>query len=209
MKLRRKLRSQRGVNRFSRAFWLSPDLEELLFQRRIASDSQHFMRFSNRARRSMYMVLTYAFAGIVRDHIARQSARIGYDARSPMYAKSFLEFAFAIPERMRLRGGVRKYVHVAALAGTIPEIVARRTTKAGFSIAFTRHLDHIYPLLVDRLAGEMAADLRPEGVARLYDRYYRGSRNSRVDWELWGIFAVSGLSAGDIQADRPGNRRSS
>jgi asparagine synthase (glutamine-hydrolysing) len=158
------------------------------------------MRISNRARRAMYRVLTYAFAGIVRDHIARQSARIGYEVRSPMYAKSFLEFAFAIPERMRLRGGTRKYIHVEALAGTIPEAIANRKTKAGFSIAFTRHFDHIYQLLAHDLAGHVPSELCPEGVARLYDRHYRGARNSRVDWELWGMFAAASLPAGDIRA---------
>jgi len=140
----------------------------------------------------MFETLKDPFLEQTRDQVNRQYARVGYEPRAPMYARRFIEFAFSTPERIRLRGHTRKYVHVQALQGFLPEKVRNRRTKADFSLAFTRHLNKVEERLVDLLPANGGVYLSQSGMKRLYG-YYRKCPSDGPIWELWGALSCAGL----------------
>ena len=175
------------------AFWLTDRMGKIWRERRNNQDPYAFHGIENLARRAMFMELQNAFTLLVHERQVRQSARCGYDLRFPMYARKFMEFAFAVPERMRMRGAVTKFVHIRALADLIPNIVASRRSKAEFSLAFTRHLDKIRTVLVEDLPLNGNGNLDSTGMARLYDFYCKAPYGQKPIWELWGIFSCEGV----------------
>lgn len=191
------LRRQRG--RFkadtsgSAYYWLSPELGGLLAQRRAAFDYGSARRVANLARRGMLMTLEDPYMGLVRDAIARQCAWIGYDVRYPMYARSFIEFAFSTPESLRLRGKTKKYIHVKAMAGLLPDVVTSRKTKAAFIQTVTRQVDTMRDLLVATLPKNGSGNLDSNGMARLYDCYLRSGHDNIAAWQLWGAFGCENV----------------
>jgi asparagine synthase (glutamine-hydrolysing) len=140
----------------------------------------------------MFETLQHPFNELSRDQFPRQCARQGYEPRSPMYARRFIEFAFSTPERIRLRGHTRKHVHVHALQDLLPEKVRNRRTKADFSLAFERHLDKMGNALVSTLPAAGCGYLSQGGMKRLYDYYCASPVGERPIWELWGAFSCAG-----------------
>ena len=144
------------------------------------------------------MELNDPFDNVARDLIERQCAQLGYEARSPMFARRFIEFAFSTPERTRLRGDQRKFTHVGAMRGLLPESVRTRKTKADFSLAFERHLDKMRSMLVADLPARNPTRLSSAGMDRLYAEYQFDPANDGPVWELWGVFAC--LAPGHLDA---------
>ncbi len=190
---RLRLRDMLGPDEFASASWLAPDMLELLNQRRAARDRKQFTSIRNPAHRSMFMVMTDPFAILVWDQFSRQSARIGYEIRTPLYARKFIEFAFATPERLRLRGNISKYIHRAALAGLLPEAVLNRKTKAEFSLAFNRHLLAADGFPAGAGHGNGSGYLDRKRVGTLKDSYDGDYAQGRVMWALWSIFEIESL----------------
>ena len=191
--IRHKFRSKQQLRDYPRPYWLSPELEAIWNDRRGRRDPYAYHGIRNVARRAMAMVLSDAFVGLAHDRMVRQAARAGYEQRFPMYARSFIDFAFASPERTRLRGDFAKFVHIRALEGLIPELVANRRSKAEFSLAFTRHLDKMRSVLVEELPFNGNGNLDSSGMARLYDFYDKAAYGEKPIWDLWGIFSCEGV----------------
>jgi asparagine synthase (glutamine-hydrolysing) len=63
----------------------------------------------------------------------RAASRAGVEQRNPFYDRRIIEFAFALPEEQRSRGGGTKYVLRRAVAGLLPDAVRMRRDKAEFS----------------------------------------------------------------------------
>lgn len=197
--LRRKVMARGGPNQFESAFWLDSSLDRLLAELRSERDNSQALAYTNIARRAMYMELKDPFDNIARDLVERQCAQLGYEPRSPMFARRFIEFAFSTPERTRLRGDQRKFTHVGALQGLLPESVRTRKTKADFSLAFERHLDKMQTMLVDDLPARNPERLSAPGMARLFAEYQFDPDNDGPVWELWGVFAC--LAPGHLDAN--------
>jgi asparagine synthase (glutamine-hydrolysing) len=82
----------------------------------------------------------------------RAAARGGVEQRHPMYDRRVIEFAFALPERQRCRGTMRKYV-LRAAAGERLAPVRQRADKAEFSDTLVDALvgaGHELPFLCSR-----------------------------------------------------------
>ena len=193
LNIRHKFLSKKRIRDFPSAYWLSPELRDIWSARRSAHDPFAFHGIDNLARRAMTMEMQNAFTGLVHERMTRQAARGGYDLRFPMYARRFIEFAFATPERLRLRGSTAKFIHLQALGKLIPELVANRRSKAEFSLAFTRHLDRMGGLMVEQLPLNGNGNLDSLGMARLYDLYYKAPYGEKPIWDLWGIFSCEGV----------------
>lgn len=169
------------------AYWLSPELSRLLDERRAAADYEFYRGIANPARRSLMMTMNDPFNDLMRSLASRQAARLGYDLRSPMHLRSYVDFAFAIPERVRCRGSHYKFLHAAALADLLPREVAERKSKAEFSFPFDRLLPGMADLLT-REAPERCPDLLSrEGTARLFGHYMTATDYVKPRWELWGV----------------------
>ena len=168
------------------AYWLQPDLQNVLNDRRAAIDGTEFSAIANPARRAMYMRMIGAFGDQYRIANSRQCALIGYEVRAPMYAREFMDFAFAIPERMRCRGSTWKYLHSRAMAGLLPAEVATRKSKAEFNISLDRHLSVMAQQLCETIPLHCNEFLDAEGMTRLYKFYEIAQYADKPRWELWG-----------------------
>ncbi|WP_295634727.1 asparagine synthase-related protein [Novosphingobium sp.] len=167
---------------------LAPELESMLAQMREVAARSASANRQYKAGRSVSGWLTDVYVRIARDRYSQQCARCIYEARSPMYSRSFIEFALATPERVRSRGGIAKYLHRAALAGMLPEIVTKRETQAQFSQTFKRLLDTMEHVFTVELPQNGSGFINPDGVSKLYDRYRSKSRDGMLKWQLWGVF---------------------
>lgn len=188
MRLNRRLVAKFFRNKINDSDWLPPELKRIWKRRRKDLDQQARSDHSWMGNRNVFLCLNESYAGIGRDHGARLCARIGYEPRSPMYSRHFIEFAFAIPERLLNRGGTTKYVHRMALAGLIPDLVATRNTKAEFSFTFTQHLDELAGFLTSESLQYGTGLLDQNSLAKLYARYRLYPRAGGLKWKLWGIF---------------------
>ncbi len=191
--VRQRLRARRGPNEFAKAFWLRPEFNTLLRQRRAAVDRDRMHAIANLPRRAMAMAMYEAFLVFARDYLARQCARGGYQLRSPMYSRAFIEFAFAIPEHVRLRGGAKKYTHARAMTGVLPQIVTDRTDKTDFMMVFERVIGGMEQYFCNHVLQIHKDIFDPDGMRGLYDLFKYGGYGERPSWELWGCFACENL----------------
>jgi asparagine synthase (glutamine-hydrolysing) len=182
----------RGPNDFDGAFWLEPEYATILEgERRRVARRDAWDTIANRPRRSMFITLRNPFNELARDQFTRQCARQGYEPRTPMYARRYIEFAFSTPERVRLHGKRRKHVHVQALQDLLPQKVLTRQTKADFSLAFEHYLNEMKAVFAKTLPAASGGVLNRNGLARLYECYRAWPLDARPIWELWGAFACA------------------
>jgi asparagine synthase (glutamine-hydrolysing) len=132
--------------------------------------------------------LNDAFGAYVKERGERSGAGFGLEIRAPMHRRAYVEWAFATPERMRVRGGVNKYVHVRAMANLLPWGVANRRGKADFAVMFQRHLDRMRKLLIETIPHQRGELVCTAGMSRLYQAYIEDSLIGDPMWELWGVF---------------------
>lgn len=71
----------------------------------------------------------------------RNSMTFGVEARVPFLDYDLVDFAFSLPANSKIRGGITKYIHRAAMRGVVPDALLDRPEKYGFpvdeSILFT------------------------------------------------------------------------
>ena len=174
--------------------WLPDDMQQALRERR----AQSYLRqdaYRNKATSFAYMrgVVQDGFTTYAHDYASRMSARIGYERRSPMYARAFIEFAFALNSEQRIRGGRPKEVHVRALTGLLPPKVLSRTEKVDFVFPYDRLLDTACARMLDtiphcsmELAGAETID------ALCHD--YRNRPSAFVPrHEIWTLYSLGNL----------------
>ena len=126
----------------------------------------------------------------------RSAAAAGLTQRHPFNDRRLAEFAFALPERQRWRGGETKVVLRRAMGDALPRIVRDRNDKAEFSSAT---IDAIEALggraLFSRLAVAEAGWVEPGVVQQAYDDmrrlYTRGDEAYiHLTGVVWNVAAV-------------------
>ena len=193
--LARRIGNPSRENVHSGAYWLAKPMRALLDERRAAAAKRDVDAPLREGQRALLARLNDPFSAYLKERIDRSAAFHGVEARAPMHRRAFVEFALATPDRMRLRGGVDKFMHRTALAALLPPEVAQRGGKADFSFVFQRYLDEMRPLLVETIPRERPDLVHAEGVARLYESHRNRAQVGAAMWELWGIFACSVLPA--------------
>jgi len=110
------------------------------------------------------------------------------EARVPYLDNEMVDLALAIPSRLKVRGGARKWILKRAFAGALPETVLRRG-KEGFSMPMKQWLTHEWNGLMHellsprRLAAEGLFDSRC--VEQLMREHETGTHNhSHLLWAL-------------------------
>ncbi len=126
------------------------------------------------------------------------------EARVPFLDNEVVDLALAIPSRLKLRGGVRKWILKKAFAGRLPAQILNRG-KEGFSMPMKNWLNGRWnPLMHELLcAGNLARDgwFDPRYVDRLMREHESLSRNhSHLLWalmvfQLWRDRFARGIAA--------------
>jgi asparagine synthase (glutamine-hydrolysing) len=169
-------------------YWLSGEMLQILEQRRSAITQNDRDQRRGEGQRRLALRLNDAFGAYVKERCERSGAGFGLEIRAPMHRRAYVEWAFATPERMRLRGGINKYVHVRAMANLLPSAVANRIGKSDFAFMFRRHLDRMRKLLVETIPRQRRELVCATGMSRLYQAYSDRSLVGAPIWELWGVF---------------------
>jgi asparagine synthase (glutamine-hydrolysing) len=110
------------------------------------------------------------------------------EARVPYLDNEVVDLALAIPSRLKVRGGVRKWILKRAFAGSLPEAVLRRG-KEGFSMPMKQWLTQEWNGLMHELLspGSLAAEglFDARYVERLMREHESGTHNhSHLLWAL-------------------------
>jgi asparagine synthase (glutamine-hydrolysing) len=185
----RKLRRRSRASLQNGAYWLSSQMFDILVERRSMMVQSHTDRPSRIGQLALLWRLNAVFAAQMKERIDRSGAQFGLELRAPMHRRKYVEWAFGTPERMRQRGGVRKFIHVQALAGLLPATVVYRSNKAHFDFMFRHRLDRMRRQLVEMIPQEQPDWVTAEGMARLYQAYSERSLAGAPMWELWAVFA--------------------
>jgi len=170
------------------AYWLSPEMQARLAPRRAANQSHQSRHVHSRGQLHLFNTLYYAFDALGRELCERHSAYAGIEIRHPLLTAQFVQYAFSTPERLRLRGGRNKYVHVEALQRLMPQAVLERTTKADFSGVTSRYLNRMKKTFTQDLPQTRDHWLDQNGMARLFQSYLDDPHQGWQNWALWNIF---------------------
>jgi asparagine synthase (glutamine-hydrolysing) len=171
---------------------MAPEAKRRLRDRRNSNDQALVESITNKARQRMARILLDPYNCLTRGRNSVLSARSGYEPRTPMYARAFIEFAFSVPERLRRHGNVRKHIHREAMAGLLPESVVGRTTKAEFSSTFYPPLAAMERQLLRSRSERAINSVDSDGVRLLYSQC--NGQPALANWQLWGIFGCDLLT---------------
>jgi asparagine synthase (glutamine-hydrolysing) len=138
--------------------------------------------------RAQYADLKFWLPGDILTKVDRTSMGVSLEAREPLLDHRLIEFAAALPERLRLRGGQGKWLLKKAMGRYLPEEVLYRP-KQGFVTPIAQWLRG--PLAeVARGIGASSALARtgwfdPAALRRMADAHVAGrADNSRLLWQL-------------------------
>lgn len=169
-------------------WWLPADMQELLRARRADSYSrQDEWRRESAPYAYLRSVLDDPFTAYAHEFSSRIAARIGYERRSPMNARAFIEFAFAVNSDQRLRGDETKVLHVRAMEGLLPPDVLQRTEKVDFAHPFERLLDNVAKRGVSLMPQRSMELVGAEIIELLQCRYANRGAAFRPRDELWSL----------------------
>lgn len=166
--------------------WLNAAMQRELALRRNAARSKMDDDFD----RYLDQRFKHPFILRVFEMLAAESGRIGYEARHPMFARSFIGFFAATPEHLRQRGKVRKALHRKAMAGLLPEVILKRQTKGEFSIVYEQHETMFERLFTKDIQGNQMGMLDGPGALALYKKYCSAPIDRKSAWELWAVYLV-------------------
>jgi len=156
--------------------------------------AQHFAaarRFSG-LNRDLYLDLKTYLADDIMVKVDRMSMLASLETRAPLLDHRVVEFAFALPAKLKVHGLTTKYFFKWALEGILPhETLYRR--KEGFSIPIKEWLRHeLRELAGDHLASARLKRLgycRPETVEQWWREHDTGQANH--SHRLWPLIVFS------------------
>ncbi|HMN38624.1 MAG TPA: asparagine synthase-related protein [Hyphomicrobium sp.] len=167
--------------------WLSADYRRLVSERAARRSALQTPHFETTAQRTLFQTLSYPFDSFARDLGERLGATNGIEFRHPFLAREFIEFAFATPGRLRLRGGQHKHIHVRALEGLLPPGIAERRTKANFAASYTAPLEQAWRKHLRDIAAGQRCRFDQDGLKMLYNLFIDSPKAGWQNWALWGV----------------------
>jgi asparagine synthase (glutamine-hydrolysing) len=162
---------------------LSPRLKALLKSRRVS-------RGKVSRKEAKHALLMEPFILGAGEWTERHLTAAGLEVRHPYRSRGSVEFAFSVPVRMLARAGVNRWLHRKTVRGLLPEAVAERWSKAGFSVTYQRALTE----LECRFDREISESLSGRVEDGLVERTYRtsvqgfGGAIMPAGFRLWGAF---------------------
>lgn len=170
-------------------YWLSPQMQEVLSQRRSRTFPTHSQQVRKVGQKELLETLYNAYMGHVMEWTESLGSHSGIELRHPLNDPQLIQYAFSTLTRLRLRGSRTKYVHVQALQNFMPRIILERKSKADFSIVFREHLDQMKGRLTETLPHERSAWVNLDGMGRLFQTY---RDNPQLGWPLWILWSIHG-----------------
>jgi asparagine synthase (glutamine-hydrolysing) len=137
----------------------------------------------------------------------QMSMAASIESRVPFLDHPLVEFAAALPERMKLRGLTTKYILRRAMKDLLPaEILSRK--KMGFPVPIGAWFRGAYrPLIDEFVLGERArrrALFDDRAIREMVERHARGEQNhderlwALVNLEVWQRIFLDGEDPGDV-----------
>ena len=103
------------------AFWLAPELRDLLEMRRRSHKAVGSPHVRQLGQSALLTSMDHALDAILRELWEKAGSRFQLEIRQPFFDRKFIEFAFETPDRLRSLGNQNKIIHREALRGLIPE----------------------------------------------------------------------------------------
>jgi asparagine synthase (glutamine-hydrolysing) len=137
--------------------------------------------------RAQYADLTFWLPGDILTKVDRTSMAVSLEAREPLLDHRLVAFAASLPEAMRVRGAVGKYLLKKALERYLPREILYRP-KQGFVTPIAEWLRRPLAGAARRLAGGALAEtgfFDPKSIAKLAEAHIAGrADHSRTLWQL-------------------------
>src|SRR5439155_4306510 len=112
---------------------------------RLRSTHHRAAAFRSAAQRAIAAQIESGWSVLERELHDRFGARFSMDQRFPFHDRRLVEFALAIPESQRWRGGETKYVLRRASRDLLPPAIRDRRSKGDFSYLFAAAIDRECP----------------------------------------------------------------
>lgn len=138
--------------------------------------------------RSLYVDLSSYLPDDILAKVDRMSMAVSLEARVPFLDKEMVELAVAVPDRLKLRGGVSKWILKRVAERYVPPAIVHRP-KEGFSAPLRNWISGAYRGLMGELLCEKR--IRQEGlfnwaeIERMRDAHLAGRRN--FSHQLWAV----------------------
>lgn len=158
-----------------RSTWLSAEMKATLDEQMRKSRAVPESGTGSVQHRELFDILEEAYSTHARELEDQLAALRGVELRKPLYTARMVDFAFATPGSLRLRGHTNRFLHRQAMRGLLPELVRTRPGKANFMTTFSWSMPGVGALLqqdwaeragrwvsCDRIPGFLAAAARQE-----------------------------------------------
>ncbi len=155
------------------------------------------------ARDSYLFTKTYLVDGVM-VKVDRATMACSLEARSPLLDPEFVDLAFSIPSRLKVRRNALKYIFKKALQVRVPDDILRRPKK-GFGVPVGEWFrgplrDALCDTLHERRLRE-GGYLKPEAVQKLISDHLSGASDNRK--ALWTVFMFERWRERWLKADSP------
>lgn len=198
----RRRRLERELSDEHFLFWLSDQARGSIRERRRAELA---MRGASALQNFKLDMMCNPFYGVQFAILSNFYACREIESRSPMLSRPYMEFCAKLPQVLKRRHGIQRYIHREAMRGQLPDAIVDRHSKAEFTIAYDKLIEEIEPALARNSAVLSPRLIDRQGVETLlqtrqsHDQTAVGSSLShKHSREIWGVFAASIL--GQIEA---------
>jgi asparagine synthase (glutamine-hydrolysing) len=139
-----------------------------------------------------YLELKQRLAELLLMRVDKMTMATSVEARVPFLDHEFVEFAFALPERMKVRDGLGKYALKKAVEGLLPDEIIYRP-KQGFGAPIAEWFRGDFGRRARREIRESSLADRGLLDYEFIDELWRRHLGRRGDWAgaLWNIYNVS------------------
>ena len=171
-----------------------PHEQEKLLLRHVQSEKNMFAQigFGPHAEGVDQIIGSYFKSLLINAELVKTTQSLGLygtTPRAPYLDKSLIELMAKVPEKIKIKDGVKKYLLKNIVYEYIPEALLDRP-KRGFSIPFSDWMRKELKPMVDETLSEtnLARDgvFNPRYVMMLKKEFYRG--NEDYKYKLWSIF---------------------
>jgi asparagine synthase (glutamine-hydrolysing) len=168
----------------------SPDSYQVV--ERLWDEAERLRPGADLLQKMTYVELKQRLAELLLMRVDKMTMATSVEARVPFLDHELVEFALALPERLKVRGGIGKLILKQAVSPLLPPEIARRP-KQGFTPPLGQWLRGP---LGERAQHETASStLRERGLFDYdrIDRLWESHRRGLGDWsfQLWTLWNVS------------------